>query len=98
MPAWWKATADGGTIRVRVQPRAGSDAVVGPMPDGSLKVRIAAPPVDSAANEALVRFLAARLGVSRSAVVLVRGATSRSKVVAVRGVDGPTAAARLTPG
>ena len=36
MPAWWKAAADGGTIRVRVQPRAGSDAVVGPMPDGSL--------------------------------------------------------------
>ena len=77
---------------------AAMDGELAPMPDGSLKVRIAAPPVDSAANEALVRLLAARLGVPRAAVVLVRGATSRSKVVAVRGVDGPTAAARLTPG
>ena len=52
-----------------------------------LRVRLTAPPVDGAANEALVGFLAERLGVPKRQVVVVRGATSRQKVVEVAGVS-----------
>jgi uncharacterized protein (TIGR00251 family) len=51
-----------------------------------LKVKITAPPVESAANEALVDFLATKLGCPRGALRLVRGQTSRHKVIEVRGV------------
>lgn len=56
----------------------------------AIRVRVAAPPVGGAANEALIRFLAERLGVPRSAVTIVRGATARRKVVRVQGMDGQT--------
>ncbi len=52
-----------------------------------LKVRLTAPPVDGAANEALVALLAERLGVPKRQVVIVRGATSRQKVVEVVGLN-----------
>jgi uncharacterized protein len=54
--------------------------------DGVLRVRVAAAPVDGAANEALLRLLADELGVPRRDVRLVAGATSRGKLVAVDGV------------
>ena len=60
-----------------------------------LRIRLAAPPVDGAANEALVRFLAERLGVARAAVRIDAGISARSKVVAIDGIDPATAARRL---
>jgi uncharacterized protein (TIGR00251 family) len=54
--------------------------------DGALRIRLHAPPVDGAANEALVAFLADRLAVSRRDVRIVTGATSRSKTIEVDGV------------
>jgi uncharacterized protein (TIGR00251 family) len=71
---------------VRVQPRASRSAIEG-VHAGALKVRLTAPPVDGAANEALVELLADRLGVPKRAVVIVGGASSRTKVVEVDGVD-----------
>ncbi len=55
--------------------------------DGLLRVRVAAPPVDSAANDALCRLLAGELDVARGAIRIVTGATARRKVVAVTGVE-----------
>ena len=55
--------------------------------DGVLRARVAAPPVDSAANEALCRLLASELGVTRSDVRIVVGTAARRKIVAVVGVD-----------
>ena len=81
-------------LRLRVQPRASRSEVAGVHGD-AIRVRLTAPPVDGAANEALVRFLAERLGVSRAAVRVVAGETSRSKVVEVAGVDPSAARARL---
>ena len=66
---------------VRLTPRAGRDAVDGVV-DGILRVRVAAPPVDGAANDALLRLLASELDVPRRAVRLVSGDTARQKVVA----------------
>jgi len=61
----------------------------------AVKVRLAATPVDGAANEALIRFIALRLGVPRSAVTLERGATSREKTVKVEGIAVEAARAAL---
>lgn len=77
-----------------MQPRASRTELAGRHGD-SLKVRVAAPPVDGAANEALVRFLADRLEVSRSAVRLEAGATGRTKVLAVAGIGLEAATRRL---
>lgn len=74
------------------QPRASRSEVVGPH-GNAVKIRIAAPPAEGAANDALLTFLAGRLGVPRSAVTLRRGATGRRKVVEVEGI-GPEDAAK----
>ena len=89
-----EGTADGIRLRIRVQPRASRTELAGRHGD-ALKVRLTAPPVDGAANEALLRFLADRLGVARSAVRLAAGASGRAKVVAVDGVSAEAARARL---
>ena len=72
-------------LHLKVQPRAPRHAI-GEMLGGELKIKIAAPPVDSAANEALVKFLAELLESPRGAVQIVRGAASRHKIVAIRGL------------
>ena len=79
------ATPDGVRIAVRVQPRASSSGIVGVHGD-ALKVRITAPAVEGAANDALVELLAATFGVNTRAVTIVSGARSRSKIVELRGV------------
>jgi uncharacterized protein (TIGR00251 family) len=63
----------------------------------AIKIRLRAPPVDGAANEELVRFLAERLGVPRASVRIVSGTTGRRKRIEVTGLD-PEAAKRLLTG
>ncbi len=82
------------SISVYVQPRASKTEVAG-MHDGLLRIRLAAPPVDGAANAALVAFIAERLGVAKSRVRVVSGLTSRRKVVAIEGVSETAVAAAL---
>lgn len=72
------------TFRVRVAPRASRSAAAGEH-EGALRVRVAAPPVDGAANDELTRFLARALGLPRSAVEILSGHTSRTKLVRARG-------------
>jgi uncharacterized protein YggU (UPF0235/DUF167 family) len=62
---------------------------------GELRVRVTAPPVDGAANEALLALLAARLRLPRRALALERGAAARRKVVAIAGLDAETFWRRL---
>jgi uncharacterized protein len=88
---------DGTTIfRVRVAPRASRDSIEGEY-NGSLKVRLTAPPVGGKANDALRRLLAARLNVPVSAVRIVAGEKNRSKRVAVAGITAAEAAALIAP-
>ncbi|HVX40936.1 MAG TPA: DUF167 domain-containing protein [Gemmatimonadaceae bacterium] len=70
---------------VHVQPRASRSEVAGVHGD-ALKVRLTSPPVDGAANEALVEFLAALFAVGRRDVRILAGETSRSKVVEIDGI------------
>jgi len=72
-------------LTLHVQPRARRTEVAGLHGD-AIRVRLAAPPVDGAANDELVRFLAERFGVARRAVRIVAGATARRKVVEIDGV------------
>jgi uncharacterized protein (TIGR00251 family) len=95
MSAEFLREEEGGCLLfVKAQPRAGRTAI--DVVQGSeLKIRLAAPPVDDAANEALVRFLAEELGLPRGAVQLLRGSTSRHKVVFLRGLNPAEARERL---
>ena len=88
--------ADGCTVSVRVQPGAKRDAVIGLYAD-AIKIALNAPPVDGRANDALLVFLAEELGLPRSRVALVAGASSRSKVVRVTGKSAAEVQAALLP-
>lgn len=75
-------------LAVRVQPRASRNEIAG-VHGGALRIRLQAPPVEGAANEALVAFLAEQLGVSRRHVRIVAGSQSRNKVVEVDDIGRP---------
>lgn len=91
---WLTEESGGVTMSLAIQPRGGRNAVVGEHGD-ALKIRIAAPPVDGAANEALVRFLAETLAVPAAAVTVRSGHASRRKRVRVEGVTGNDVLTRL---
>lgn len=86
---------DGVALAVRARTRARTTEVSGPYGDRAVKISLAAEPVDGAANEELVGFLAELFGLARGEVEVVRGRGSRSKVVRVRGVSEEVARARL---
>ena len=69
-----------------MQPRASKNEVVG-LHDGCLKLRITAPPVEGAANEAVIRLVAESLGIPRRQVRLVTGSTGRRKILEIEGVS-----------
>jgi len=94
MPLDLRDAGGGITLRVRVQPRASRDGLSGER-EGALVVRLTAPPVEGAANEALARLLGKTLGVAPSAVRVVSGAAGRNKLVSVAGLDAATARARV---
>ena len=83
-------------LSVRVIPRSPKSAISGRRGD-AIVIRLAAPPVDGAANDALLRFLAERLKVGLGALELVGGHTGRSKVVVVIGLSPAEVAAKLLP-
>jgi uncharacterized protein YggU (UPF0235/DUF167 family) len=81
-------------LRVRVIPRARSNTLTHD-PSGTLRARLTAPPVEGAANRALVELLASRLGLKRGDLEVVQGARGRDKLVAVHGCSEDELAVRL---
>ena len=81
-------------LRVRLQPRASRDRIVG-WHGAVLKIQVHAPPVENAANAALVEVLARTLAVPRRAVRIVQGGASRDKVIEIGGVDPVACQRRL---
>lgn len=75
------------SFRVRATPRARASALAGVDDEGVLRVRVAAPPVEGKANDALCAFLAGSLGIRASAVRIASGEGSRYKIVVVTGVS-----------
>ncbi|MBM4187929.1 MAG: DUF167 domain-containing protein [Gemmatimonadetes bacterium] len=88
------ASAAGTRLTVHVQPRASRSEIVGPHGD-TIKLRIAAPPVDGAANAAVVELIARRLDLPRRAVRIVGGLTDRRKTVEVEGLAASVVRQRL---
>jgi uncharacterized protein len=95
MPGFIRPVAGGVTLAVKVQPRASENRIVDASGE-ELRVRVTAPPVDSAANEALVRFLAKVLQCPRNNVELLRGNTSRRKVLKIHGLSPEMILAAVT--
>lgn len=95
LPPYLRSQSDGVFLSVKVQPRASRNEIGG-LHGNELKIAVTAPPVDSAANQAVVEFLAESLGLQRRAVTLVRGQTSRHKVLRLDGLTAEDAAAKLT--
>ena len=89
--------AKDGTILValKVQPRASRNEFCGLLGE-ELKVKVTAPPVDSAANQALLKFMAQSLDCSRASLLLHRGQTSRHKIIAVTGLNRAEVEQRLS--
>lgn len=87
-------TTDGAILTVHIQPKASATECVG-IHGNALKIRVAAPPVDGAANDALIRFLAQRLSLPLAAVYIESGTGGRRKRVRLRGVTAEHIIARL---
>ncbi len=79
-----KGGAESVTLSVRIQPRASKNEIV-TMESGGLKIRLTAPPIDGAANDALVKFLADALSIPKSHVEIISGHSSRAKVLRISG-------------
>ena len=90
-------------VAIWLQPRGSRDQVVGlregsTVGEAAIAIKLQAPPVEGAANAALLRFVAKRLGVPASAVQLLRGHTSRYKQIAVEGWTAAAVREALGPG
>jgi uncharacterized protein len=94
MPAFLRTDADGILLSVKLQPRASANEIGDPL-GKELRIKVTAPPVDAAANEALIRLLAQQLHCPRNRVDLVRGHTSRHKTVKLYGLAAEDVAKRL---
>ena len=94
-PNFLRVQPDGVLLAIKLQPRASGNEVGEPLGD-ELRIKVTAPPVDAAANEALVRLLAKRLDCPRNRVELVRGHTSRHKTVKIYGLSADDVVAKLS--
>lgn len=94
MPGFLRVQADGVLLSVKLQPRASANDI-GDALGNELRIKVTAPPVDAAANEALVKLLAQRLDCPRNRVELVRGHTSRHKTIKLYGLTPEDVVAKL---
>ncbi|GAB4456164.1 MAG: DUF167 domain-containing protein [Anaerolineales bacterium] len=85
----------GSALAVRVTPRASRNEIVEVLDDGTIKVRLSAPPVDNEANTALIEFLSDILGVPKSRLDIVAGKTGRDKLISVVDMDVETVHQRI---
>lgn len=85
----------GAALAVRVTPRASKNEIVEIYADGTVKIRLTAPPVEGKANDALVKYLAKVLDISPSKIEIVAGVNSRDKLVTILDMDAQTVHSRI---
>jgi uncharacterized protein len=90
-----RETVAGLVIRLHVQPRAKRSEVVG-LHDGALKMKVTAPPVDDAANRAIIEFFSKLLGISKSHLQILAGEKSRDKTLQISGLSGAEFQTRIS--
>jgi uncharacterized protein len=93
-PNFLRDQSDGVLLSVKLQPRASRNEI-GEALGNELRIKVTAPPVDAAANEALIRLLAEQLDLPRGKIELVRGHTSRHKTIKLYGFKAEEVAGRL---
>jgi hypothetical protein len=76
-----------GVLKVRVAPRAKKNEVSEFLPDGTIKIRLTAPPVEGKANKSLIKFLSSILDIPRANLEIISGLKGRNKIVRVIGMD-----------
>lgn len=89
--------SDGVYLAIKLQPRA-SENQIGEVMGSELKIKVTAPPVDAAANEALLRLLVERLDCPRGSIQITQGHRSRHKIIFVRGLSASVVEEKLTYG
>ena len=94
-PSYLRVQPDGVLLSVKVQPRASANQIGQPL-GNELRIKVTAPPVDAAANEALVRLMAQTFRCARNRVELVRGHTSRHKIIKIFGLSEQDVTSMLT--
>jgi uncharacterized protein len=94
MPGFLRVQADGLLLSVKLQPRASANAI-GEALGNELRIKVTAPPVDAAANEALLKLLAQQLHCPRNRVDIIRGHTSRHKTIMLYGLAAEDVVAKL---
>lgn len=85
----------GAALAIRVTPRASKNEISQVFSDGTVKVRLTAPPVEGQANEALLKFLAEVLEIPPTKMEIVAGATGRDKLVSILDLDAETVHERI---
>lgn len=85
-PAFVKSHPDGTILQLKIIPRSSKNQICEALGD-RLKIKIAAPPVDSAANEELIRFISKHFGIPKLSVHLVQGRTSRAKTLLIKALS-----------
>lgn len=73
-------------LKVKLIPRASRNAIVGFMDDGTLKIKLTAPPVEGQANAAILKYLAGILNVAAGNIEIISGKTSHNKLIAIKGI------------
>ena len=92
-----RETSGGALLRVKLQPRASKNEIGEPLGD-ELKIKVTAPPVDDAANDALVALLAGRLDCARNRIEIIRGHKSRHKVLKLHGFSAEDVLEKISSG
>jgi uncharacterized protein len=94
--SWLSDTPDGAVLNLRIIPRAAKNAIQGEYGD-ALKIRLCAPPVEGAANTALIKFLSKAADVPRSRIQILSGASGRNKRVLLSGCSSSSIQSKLEP-
>jgi uncharacterized protein (TIGR00251 family) len=97
LPSFISLCPEGVRLAVKLQPRASANEL-GEALGNELKIKVTAPPVDAAANEALLELLAEKLGCPRNRIELIRGHTSRHKTILLHGMTAELVAQALAQG
>ena len=85
----------GAALAVRITPRSSKNEIVEILNDGTVKIRLTAPPVEGKANDALIAFLSDVIDVPRSHIDIIAGATGRDKLVSILNMDAETVHRRI---
>src|SRR3954469_7032583 len=95
VPSYLRSQPDGVLLSVKVQPRASKNEIGDALGD-ELRIKVTAPPVDAAANEALIDLLAEVLGCGKGRIELARGQTSRHKLIKLHGFKAEEVVQKLS--